>query len=139
MTTTLIIIGSVIVLFLLAGMMISKDMIVERSVTINKPLPQVFDYVKYVRNHDNFSVYAMMDPAMKKEYRGTDGQPGFVFAWDSTAKKGVGAGEQEIKAIHEGKSIEHELRFLRPMPGVSKAKFDFTPAGNGTKVTWGFY
>jgi hypothetical protein len=139
MTTALIIIGSIIVLFLLAGLLISKDMSVERSIVINKPLPEVFDYVKYIKNHDNFSVYAMMDPDMKKEYRGTDGQPGFVMAWDSTKEKGVGAGEQEIKTIHENKSIEHELRFQRPMQGVSKAEFTFQPSGNGTKVTWGFY
>jgi hypothetical protein len=96
--------------------------------------------VKFVKNHDNFSVWAMMDPTMKKEYMGTDGQPGFVFAWDSSKKRNVGAGEQEIKKINEGKSIEHELRFFRPMQDVAKAVFVFEAASaNSTKVQWGFY
>ncbi|MFL5764423.1 MAG: SRPBCC family protein [Bacteroidia bacterium] len=139
MITTLIIIGSIIVLFLLTAALMSKQMTIERSIVIHKPVKEIFDYVKLIRNHDNFSPYAMMDPEMKKEYRGTDGQPGFVFAWDSTKNKGVGAGEQEIREIHEGRIIEHELRFMRPMEGLAQSKFMFESSGNGTKVTWGFY
>ena len=136
----LIIIAAIIVLFLLAAALTSKDLNIEKVVTINRPLPQVFDYVKYVKNHDNFSVWAMMDPEMKKQYTGVDGQPGFVFAWDSAKKKNVGAGEQEIKKISEGKSIDYELRFIRPMQDVAAAKFIFEPAAtNQTKVQWGFY
>ena len=140
LTTILVIIAAVVVLFLLVALLTSKDMVVEKSTIVNKPLQQIFDYIRFVRNHDNFSVWAMMDPDMKKEYRGTDGQPGFVFAWDSSKKKNVGAGEQEIKNITEGKSIEQELRFIRPMQDVAKAKFLFEPASaNSTKVQWGFY
>ncbi len=136
----LAIIGAIIAFFLIAAMLMSREMNIEKSIVINRPLPQVFDYVKYVKNHDNFSVWAMMDPEMKKEYKGTDGQPGFVFAWDSTKKKNVGAGEQEIKNIEEGKSIEHELRFIRPMQSVAKAKFIFEPvSSDATRVQWGFY
>ena len=136
----LIVIGALIILLLIAAAMMSKQMNIERAITVNRPLQQVFDYVKYVKNHDNFSVWAMMDPDMKRDYKGTDGQPGFVFAWDSSKKKNVGAGEQEIKKINEGKSIEYELRFLRPMQDVATAKFDFDPvSGNQTKLVWGFY
>ena len=140
LTTILIILAAIIVLFLLIAMLSSKQMGIEKTIIINKPVQQVFDYVKFVRNHDNFSVWAMMDPDMKKEYRGSDGQPGFVFAWDSSKKKNIGAGEQEIKKITAGKTIEHELRFIRPMQSVAKAVFIFEPvSANSTKVQWGFY
>lgn len=136
----LVVIGAIIALVLIAAALSGKEMNIERSVTINRPLPQVFEYLKYLKNHDSFNVWARMDPDMKKEYRGTDGQPGFVFAWDSSKKKNVGAGEQEIKIINEGKSIDHELRFTRPMQDVAKAKFVFEPASSGqTTVQWGFY
>jgi polyketide cyclase/dehydrase/lipid transport protein len=135
----LIIVVAIVVLFLIAGLVMGKQMAIEKSIVINKPLQQVFDYIKFVKNHDNFSVWAMMDPDMKKEYRGTDGQPGFVFAWDSTKNRNVGAGEQEIKTITEAKSITHELRFLRPMQNVAIANFVFEPASvNSTKLSWGF-
>jgi polyketide cyclase/dehydrase/lipid transport protein len=136
----LVVIATLIVLFLLVAAFTNKNMIIERSATINRSLPEVFDYIRFIRNHDKFSVWAMMDPDMKKEYRGTDGQVGFVYAWDSVKKKNVGAGEQEIKSIAEGKSIEHELRFIRPMQNVATAKFLFDPvSANQTRVQWGFY
>src|SRR5213083_2581670 len=98
----LVVIGAIIAAVLVTALVTSKEMNIEKTITINRPLQQVFDYVKFVKNHDNFNVWAMMDPDMKKEYKGTDGQPGFVFAWDSSKKKNVGAGEQEIKNINNG-------------------------------------
>ena len=134
------IIVALIVLLLIIALFMDKNMAIEKTITINKPRQQVFDYVKYVKNHDNFSVWAMMDPEMKKEYRGTDGQEGFVFAWDSVKKKNVGAGEQEIKKVSAPNEIDWELRFFRPMQDVAKAKMiTDSVSGNQTKVQWGFY
>jgi hypothetical protein len=135
----LLVIGGLLALFFIVALVANKEMNIERSITINKPPRQVFDYIRQVKNHDNFSVWNMMDPDMKKEYRGTDGQEGFVYAWDSSKKKNVGAGEQEIKKISDGKSIEFELRFTRPMQDVAQAKMTTEDANGGTKVYWGFY
>ncbi len=139
-TIILIIIGAIIGLIVIAGLTMSKDMHIEKSVTINKPKQSVFDYVKMVKNQDNFSVWNMKDPNMKKEYRGTDGQVGFVYTWDSSSDKNVGAGEQEIKAIKEGESIDFEMRFKRPMENTSFGKMSTESISpNETKVTWAFY
>jgi hypothetical protein len=82
----------------------------------------------------------MLDPAMKKEYRGTDGQVGFVYIWDSKTNKNVGSGEQETIKLEQNKSIEYEIRFSKPMQNVAKAKFVFFPASSGqTEFMWGFY
>ena len=136
----LTVIAVIIITFLVAAAIMPRNMVIERSITIARPKQEIFEFVKYVKNHDNFSVWAMMDPDMKKEYRGTDGQPGFVYAWDSNKVRNVGAGEQEIKKIDEGRSIEHELRFIRPMQDVANARFTFdAQTANDTKVGWGFY
>jgi hypothetical protein len=136
----LVVLATLTVLFLLAGLLMGKQMTIEKNITINRSPQQVFDYIKYVKNHENFSVWAMMDPDMKKEYRGIDGQPGFVFAWDSNKKKNVGAGEQEIKNMVDGKAIDYELRFFRPMQNTANAKLVVEPAGsNQARVIWGFY
>jgi hypothetical protein len=37
-----------------------------------------------LKNQDNFSVWAKMDPEMKKYYRGMGGNPGFVSGGEST-------------------------------------------------------
>ncbi len=140
MTPILIFILALVVILLIAASLIDKEMDIEHSVTINKPLSEVFNYVKFVKNHEQFSVWMMMDPDMKRGSRGTDGQVGFVYSWDSAKQKNVGAGEQEIKKMEEGKSIEYELRFIRPMQDIAKATFIFkSVSATETEVQWGFY
>ena len=140
MIIALIIIGSIIALFLLTAMLMGKKLDIECNITIKAPPQQIFDYIKFTKNHDNFSVWNMMDPDMKKEYKGIDGSVGFVYSWDSNKNKNVGAGEQEIKKIEEAKSIEYEIRFIRPMQSVATSKYILTPGTNNqTTIQWGFY
>ena len=81
----------------------------------------------------------IIDPAMKKEFRGTDATVGFVSSWEST-NKDVGKGEQEIKGIKDGERIDYEIRFIEPFASTSSA-FMSTEAvsENQTKVKWNFH
>jgi len=75
---------------------------------------------------------------MKKTYAGTDGTPGFVYAWDSIDKN-TGKGEQEIKNIVDGEQIGSEIRFERPFKSVSQALMTATDlGGDQTRVKWQF-
>lgn len=115
-----------------------KDYAVVREITINKPKAEVFAYIKMLKNQDNFSVWALRDPAMKKEYRGIDGTVGFVSAWDSQ-KDDVGKGEQKIIDIKEGERIDYELHFIKPFEARDHAYMVTEKVGeNATKVKWGF-
>lgn len=122
---------------LITALFVKEDYAVEREITINKPSQEVFSYVKFLKNQDNYSKWAMMDPNMKKEYKGIDGTVGFVSSWDSD-KKDVGKGDQEIKKITEGERIDYELR-LKSF-GTTEAAYMTTEAvsENQTKVKWGF-
>lgn len=75
---------------------------------------------------------------MKAEYRGTDGNAGFVSAWSSN-NKDVGKGEQEIISITEGKRIDYEIRFFEPFESTSTA-FMATESlsEDQTMIQWGF-
>jgi hypothetical protein len=140
MTTILIIVVSIITLLLLVALAMSKDLNIECNITINKPANQIFNYVKLSKNHDNFSTWNMMDKEMKKTYTGTDGEVGFIYAWDSSKNKNVGAGEQEIITLEQNKLIAYDIRFTRPMQSIAKAKYVFTSnTENQTNVMWGFY
>ena len=108
---------------------------VVREITINRPKTEVYEYLRYLRNQDNFSKWAKMDPNMKKNFSGTDGTIGFVSAWESDK---MGKGEQEIKSLKEGERIDYELRFIKPFPSVSPAYMTTEDAAGNTKVTWGF-
>lgn len=138
MNILLIITGLIALLFIIAFFS-SKEMNIEKSIVINQPKEKVFDYIKYMKNHENFNVWMQMDPDMKKELKGTDGQTGFVYAWDSDKKKNMGAGEQEIKKMVPNSTVEYEIRFFRPMQDVAKAVMTTSSSGNQTLVNWGFY
>jgi uncharacterized protein YndB with AHSA1/START domain len=136
--TVLIAVGILIAAPLIVSLFVKKDYEVEREITINKPKGEVFDYVKFLKNQDNYSKWATMDPGMKKTYRGTDGSVGFVSAWESD-NKDVGKGEQEIKKITEGERIDFELRFFEPFQSTEPAYMTTENVSeNQTKVKWGF-
>lgn len=111
---------------------------IETNVIINKPKQEVFDYIKLLKNQDHYSKWVMTDPAMKKTFTGTDGTPGFIYAWESENKQ-VGQGAQEIKGLADGESIDCEVRFLKPFEGTSHTTFlTKSVSPEQTNVTWLF-
>lgn len=111
---------------------------IEKQTMINKAKQPVFNYVRLLRNAEHYNKWMMMDPNMKKEFKGTDGTQGFVYSWDST-NKNVGAGEQEITGITEGERVNYEIRFIRPFRGVSYAWITTEMVtASQTRVDWVF-
>jgi len=134
----LVLVG-IIVLLLITGLFVDGKYAVEREVTINKPKQVVFDYVKFLKNQNQFSVWAKIDPAMKTEFRGEDATVGFVSAWDSE-NPDAGKGEQKIVKIDEGSRIDYEIHFIEPMESTDFAYMTFAaPNDSTTSVKWGFH
>ncbi len=134
----LIVLAILILIPLIAALFMEKEYTVERKVTIARSEADVFNYIKYLKNQDEFSKWASMDPKMIKSYRGTDGTVGFVSAWKSDMDD-VGSGEQEIKKIQENERIDFELRFLEPFESNAAAYMTTDEqAADQTQVTWGF-
>jgi uncharacterized protein YndB with AHSA1/START domain len=117
---------------------VKTDLKVEREVTINRPKAEVFDYVKKLKNQNSWGPWHKKDPAMKQEFKGEDGFPGFVSSWKSENSE-IGAGEQEIKKVAEGERLDTELRFKEPFESTADA-YVITEAASpeSTKVKWGF-
>jgi len=133
----LVLVG-IIVLILITGLFVNGKYAVEREITIQKSKSEVFDYVKYLKNQSNFSVWAKIDPAMKTEFRGEDATVGFVSAWDSKDQK-AGKGEQKIVKIDEGSRIDYELHFIEPFESTDFAYMTTTAVNDSvTSVKWGF-
>jgi hypothetical protein len=130
----LIVIGTLVALPFALALFIKKEYAVQREIVIDKSSGEVFEYIKYLKNQDSFSKWALQDPAMRKDFRGTDGSVGFVYAWDGPQ---AGKGEQEIKSITEGEGIQTELRFIKPFEGKGYARLVTAPVSAAqTKVTW---
>ena len=131
----LIVIGAIIAIFLLVALVVKKDFLLVKEITIDKPKQEVFDYVKLIRNQEHYSVWVMKDPDIKIVYTGIDGTVGFTSAWESNDKN-VGIGEQEISKIATPESMEVEVRFKKPFEGTNHARTVLTAmGGTQTKVT----
>ena len=109
-----------------------------RTIVINRAPKDVFDYVRFLKNGDYYNKWVMTDPAMRKNFRGTDGAVGFVYAWDSDNSQ-VGKGEQEIIQLTTDERVAHEVRFEKPFVSTSQMFMTTKPiAGGQTEFTWGF-
>ena len=127
--------AGIIVLLLLLGLFMRKQHYVKREIIINAPQQKVFDYIKLLKNQDEFNTHAQAGADRERVYRGTDGTAGFVYAWKGD--KDAGEGEKEIKIIIEGKSIESEIRFVKPMKATATIIMDTEALQDGqTKVSW---
>lgn len=137
MMTFIYILAAIVVLLLFLYLLAPARYDVSRSIHINRPPAAVFEYLKYLKNQDEWSPWAKKDPDMKTGFRGTDGTVGAVSSWEGN--KEVGSGEQEITRIEEGSRIETQLRFLKPWKSTSDAYIEVEPAPDNTsKVRWGF-
>jgi hypothetical protein len=115
--TILLVLAGIIALLLVIGLFMKKEHYVKREITINAPRQKVFDYIKLLKNQDEFNKHAKAGADRQKEFKGTDGTVGYIYAW--SGDKDAGVGEKEIKNIVEGKKIETEIRFVKPMAATA--------------------
>ncbi|MCM5664126.1 SRPBCC family protein [Galbibacter mesophilus] len=121
------------ILFLIAP----KNYHVSRSIEVERPLSEVYSYLKYLKNQDEWSPWSKKDPNMHKEISGEDGTVGAVSYWKGN--KEVGEGEQEITKLVPNEAIYSELRFLKPFASTSDAYLKVKAISpEATTVSWGF-
>jgi hypothetical protein len=133
--TIILVVVGIIALLLIIALFMKREHYVKREVVINAPRQKVFDYVKLLKNQDEFNKHAMAGPDRKREFRGTDGTVGYVYAW--SGNKNAGVGEKEIKNIIDGKKIEMEIRFIKPMAVRASIIMETESlSDNQTKVYW---
>jgi hypothetical protein len=121
--TILFVLAGIIALLLIIGLFMKKEHYVKREITINAPRQKVFDFLKLLKNQDKFNKWATADKENRKEeFKGTDGTVGFIYSW--SGDKSAGVGEKEIINIIEGKRIETEIRFVKPIRTSASVIFE---------------
>ena len=131
--TILLAVAGIIVLLLIIALFMKRDHYVKRDIIINAPLQKVFDFLKLLKNQDKFNKWAMADPDRNREFKGTDGTVGFIISWNGD--KNAGEGEKEIMKIIEGKRVETQIRFVRPMATIANVIMETESlSDNQTKV-----
>lgn len=131
----LLVLTGTIVLMLLISLLMTRKHYVKREIIINVPRQKVFDYIKFLKNQETFNTNAMAGADRKKEFRGTDGTVGYVYAW--SGDKSAGEGEKEIMSMVDGQSVEMEIRFVKPMKTSARILMETESlTDDQTKLSW---
>ena len=77
----LLVLAGIIALLLIIALFMKREHYVNREIIINAPLQKVFDFLKLLKNQDQFNKWARVDKDRKEETKGTDGTVGFIYSW----------------------------------------------------------
>lgn len=130
-----IILLSLIVLGLIAGLMLPRKVAIEKSITINAPRDQVWQHVGNLEACHQWSPFVEEDPNTAVTYAGQSGTVGSSYTWKSEK---TGAGTQTLTKVDAGQRVDSHLHFIKPFKGEADTYIKLEEAGNATKVVWGF-
>jgi hypothetical protein len=122
----------VAVLFVIIGVSLPKETVVQRSIIINAPLNVVFNNVNNLKNHEKWDPWQATDKTMKIAYGSVTEGTGASYSWTSE----MGDGTQTITESMTNKSIKIELDFKKQ--GTMRGWWTFTEGGKGVLVAEGF-
>lgn len=134
LTTILILIAIVVVVFATLVAMQPDDFRVTRSTTISAAPAAVFAQVNDFHKWEAWSPWAKLDPACKNTFEGTTAGQGAIFSWSGNNK--VGAGRMTITESRPTDQILIKLEFFKPFKATNTAEFTFKPQADQTLVTW---
>lgn len=127
-----------VALFLIVALFVPKDFTASASLVIQRPKAEIMDYMRILKNQEEYSEWVKADSNLKPVISGEDGTVGAKQSWNSQ-NKDVGEGEQIITAITEDQ-IDVDLHFKRPMEDQAKASTLFKAISeNETEVTATFF
>ena len=124
-----------IVLFVGIGLMLPRQVKIERSITIDRPAATVFAVLNGFKRFNEWSPWAAKDPAAQYTFTGPTFGAGAKLSWEGDPKT-VGSGSQAIRLSVPYSRIGVDLDF--DGQGKGKADFALSPEGSGTRVVWSF-
>ena len=129
---TLAVIGSIVLLVVVAGFMIPSSFSVQRSIEINAAPRKVYDLIVEPKKWKDWSVWTRRDPDMRITYSGPPFGMGAKWSWVS---KSEGTGSMEFTRVEPDRTVEYSLSF--PEYNMrSTGALRLEPSGNATRVTW---
>lgn len=126
----------VLVLVLIGvGYMLPDEAHVTRDIRIDAPPAAVFPYVNDLRRFNEWSPWADWAPDVRYEISGPDAGVGARLSWHSDSPE-VGSGSMLITASKPPERVT--ARLDTGTQGNATVYFDIEPAGDGSRVVWGY-
>jgi len=121
--------------FVVTGYSLPRQVHVERSITIERPVSMLFEILNGYRHFNQWSPWAKRDPDALFTISGPETGVGARMSWSGDPQL-VGSGWQEIIASKPFEQIDIRLDF--DAQGVADTGFKLIAQGNKTTVTWFF-
>jgi hypothetical protein len=132
--TILIAIASFIAILFIIALFLKKKHYVKREIIINASSQNIYDFLRFLKNQELFNNRASQGER-EKNFTGNDGTVGFTYAWKGD--KSAGEGEKEIMNLVEGKKVEMEIRFIKPMKVSSQIVMEIESLSpTSSKISW---
>ena len=113
-----------------------KQYDVSRTVVINKPREEVYNFVRQLKNQPYWNPWFERDHNASMKYKGDDGKVDSSFYWKGNAK--VGEGIQRIVKAKHGRILETRLLFVKPVKVNALTYFGVKDIeAEKTKMVWG--
>ncbi|MCU0612605.1 MAG: SRPBCC family protein [Candidatus Eisenbacteria bacterium] len=120
------------------GIVVPRDYLVVRSVSISAPAEVVFSHVRFWKNWEAWSPWAEKDSTLQATITGEDGAIGSVYAWTGDPDVS-GRGEMAVTGVTPNEELRYHLRLLEPWGSESDGHIRIKPAGGGSQVSWAMY
>jgi hypothetical protein len=105
-----------------------------RQTVIAAPAAAIFPHVNDLRQWDDWSPWAKLDPNARVSFEGPPAGVGAMFHWAGNDK--VGVGTMMITESKPNDRIATRTDFMKPFEGTSNSDFIFSEAGGQTTVIW---
>jgi effector-binding domain-containing protein len=121
--------------FIVTGYLLPRQVHIERSITVDRPVDMMFKLLNGYRHFNNWSPWAGRDPDAEFIISGPIEGVGARMSWIGDPHL-VGTGWQEIVAVRPHERIDIKLDF--DAQGVADTGFIFSAEGKSTRITWFF-
>jgi effector-binding domain-containing protein len=124
-----------IFIFVGTGLLLPREVHVERNIAIDRPAATVFTVLNSFRHFEAWSPWASRDPAARYAFSGPAAGVGARLSWSGDPRLS-GTGWQEIVTSEPFRLIVMHLYFEQQ--GVAESYFQIDQTGQGVRLTWGF-
>jgi len=121
--------------FIVTGYLLPKQVHIERSITVDRPAPIMFEILNSYQYFNEWSPWAKRDPNAEFIISGPQAGVGARMSWIGDPQL-VGSGWQEIVASDPYQQINIKLDF--DAQGVADTGYRLVAGNDSTEITWFF-
>lgn len=126
-----------VLILLLAAMLLlaKKSYTFEKSILVDSSNSDVFNYIKFLKNQEQYHDWFKLDQDKMLDYHGEDGVEGARCNWRSDVIS-VGVGEQEIAKLKYPHDVQITMKVESPIVAVANHDIKIEDKDGKSKLTY---